>query len=244
MFNRPSTTSLLSRTFHLFGAGFVPFVSLALLVQSPIPILTFLTADLEVNIGNPGDLERGLVFLGGVMVTLVLTMVATAALVYGVFQTLRGEQVSLGRCVHIAASRLPAVAGLSILSSLAMVVGFMLCIIPGIIVTCGFMAAVPALMVERGGVIESMERSWALTDGYKGQIFLVSLAIGVIQWVVNVAVGLLMFQAGTPFATAAGHLIGSGFGTALSAVAAAVVYHDLRGFREGLDEDELVAVFA
>lgn len=239
MFDRPTTESLLRRIFNIFGAGFMPFVSLALIVQSPILIFSLLGPAKAATTTQAFILASA----GASLITSCLTMVASAALVYGVFQGLRGESMSLEKCFHIALSHWLPILGLSILTGLAIGLSTLLLIIPGIIVACGLYVAAPVLMVEKRGVADCMDRSWDLTHGYKFNIFFVALCLLVIQGAIGFALGLAVVKVPIPFVATVIDFLVTGFGTALSAVASAVVYHDLRGFREGLGEDELAAVF-
>ena len=241
MFEAPTTNSLLRRTFSIFGAAFGPFVVLALIVQSPILLLTLLIAFNPPDEASPVALVMtGAVFL----VTTCLTMVASAALVYGVFQGLRGERMSLEKCFQLAMSRALPIVALSLLTGLAIGGGTLLCVIPGIIVSCGLFVSAPALMVERKGALESMNRSWELTKGYRVPIFFVAVCLGIIQIVLSLGASLLVYVAPFTGFDAVGQFLVTAFSTALNAVATAVTYHDVRGFREGLGEDELVEMFA
>ncbi len=62
--------------------------------------------------------------------------------------------------------------GAHILTAIAIALGFLALIVPGIILALG-LAFVPYLVVERGlGPIDAIKESWRITKGHKWQLFL------------------------------------------------------------------------
>jgi hypothetical protein len=84
--------------------------------------------------------------------------------------------------------------GAHILSVIAIVLGFIALVVPGIILSVG-LAFVPYVVVDRGlGPIEALKESWRITKGHKWQLFLLFLALvginllGVLALVVGIFV--------------------------------------------------------
>lgn len=190
-------------------------------------------------------------------VSLTLRQLAVATVIPVVFAHLRGErgspEAAPGAALRRAVARILPLLGLAILVALAVGVGAMLCLVPGIIVATATFVATPALMVEKVGVTDAWRRSFDLTAGYRWEVFgvlFVLWAVGFVIGGIGVAFmpGLLEDPEGfMPRYTAINTLIGTVGGlvnTLLTAVGATVVYHDLRLAKEGLDEDELLEVFA
>jgi uncharacterized membrane protein len=84
--------------------------------------------------------------------------------------------------------------GAHILTVIAIALGFIALIVPGVILAMGLMF-VPYLVIDRGlGPIEAMKESWRVTKGHKWQLFLLFLAlIGInLLGVAALVVGLLV----------------------------------------------------
>ena len=232
----PNAGSILSRTFSLFVAGFLPFNTIAFLLHSPI-----IAFDLVLLLIEDGSYEWALIGTWGS--GLLLTPIATAALVYGVFRSMRGQLVTTSECIRVGVSRWLPVVLLSLLMAIASFIGYLLCVVPGVILACGLFVAVPALMVEELQPIDAMQRSWSLTEGYKLALFGVVLVLGAI----GLGVGMVqMFNLSWMGETVLAQLVQHLFAvpmTTLQAIAAGIAYYQIRLFREGLDEEELAAVF-
>ncbi|MCK5197853.1 MAG: hypothetical protein KAR21_05860 [Spirochaetales bacterium] len=66
--------------------------------------------------------------------------------------------------------------------------GFVLLLVPGILFITGMAVADIVFVVEKKGIKKSLKRSWALTKGYKGTIFLSSLLFYILM--IGISFGL------------------------------------------------------
>jgi hypothetical protein len=122
-------------------------------------------------------------------------------------------------------------------------------IIPGIMLAVRWSVALPACVVENKGPFESMRRSADLTIGHRWKIFgiFVLLLVGVIVAAIIVAaiVGVIV---------AVGGIVGIVLAAVIGFVAMAIytaylntvlvmIYHDLRAVKEGVDTEQIAAVF-
>lgn len=116
----------------------------------------------------------------------VLTVVAS----YLLLQSVLGNS---GR-LRDRSTRIWAYVGMSILAFLGMAVGFMLLIVPGIIIAVRWAASSGFLIGARKGIIESLGASWEATRGYSWPIFFAALIliIGLVI-VAGVLVGSVTF---------------------------------------------------
>jgi len=223
---------VLRRTFPIWFRNIIPFTILSAVVYSPLLLYHALAGEKQ------GLGQRALVSIASNAFPLILT----GAIVYGVFEQVRGQQAGFFKCLRVGLTRLIPVLGVAIVVAVLVGIGTLLFFIPGIILQLMFWVAVPVAVVERLGVGASMKRSMQLTAGERGTIFVINLVLGVLFIVVTLLVamalasgdaraGILILLATVPFG-------------ALTSVANAVGYHDLRVAKEGVGIEDLVAVFA
>ena len=130
-------------------------------------------------------------------------------------------------------------------------IGTILLVIPGVIAYLMLWVAIPVAVIERPGAAASLRRSAQLTKGHRWQILGIVVLIQILQIVVSIViialVDLLLLAPGNdPSASAplaAVDWVLQAFFTALAAVISAVGYHDLRVSKEGLDTQQIAAVF-
>jgi len=246
-----SVGRVLGRTFTIWGSNIVTLTILSAIIYSPVLLHAALAFP------RPGEDATRFVQVQNVG-QFVLSLMATAAVIHGVFQQLRGQPIKIGACLRVCLGRFFPVLGVALLIVLIIVV----CALPivfafsatglaflavaaamvvFILLYCMFWVAVPAAVVEKPGVGASLTRSQALTKGNRFAIFLVLLVIGLILFAVNMLVLRAMGDATVAYWVGLFVLVVVG---AINGVAAAVGYHDLRVAKEGVGIEELVAVFA
>ena len=252
---------VISRSISIFSKNFIPFSALTFLIMSPGFIFNLVKTRNTLNaIGGTGTTASPAFQTGaGDLILMALNTfllgILVAALVFGTIQELNGQRAGLKECVRNGFSRMFPVLGVVIVYYLALSFGMVLLIIPGIMVACIYIAAVPVAVVEKPGVFASLGRSGALTKDYRWRIFGLLLI-----WVVasSVISTVTMFSFGFDALTGIGsggfdftafmiiltlNFVVSSFFGALLAIMTAVVYHDLRVAKEGIDTEQIAAVF-
>ncbi|NGY60706.1 hypothetical protein G7043_17390 [Lentzea sp. NEAU-D13] len=195
-------------------------------------------------------------FIGGTLISVVLVVIGTVFL-SGFITVIVGHAV-LGKPVTFAQAweefkpRLLPLLGATLLSTLVIMVGLLLCIVPGIWLWILFALVTPALVLERCGVGAAFGRSKALVNGAWWRTFGVLLLTAVIGWVISWIISLpfgLMGAASTGFsddpgaALSAGSLVLSTIGGIIAstitlpftAAVTVLVYVDRRMRSEGMD---------
>ncbi len=231
-----SAGAVIGRSFSSWFGNVVPFSIVTLLVNVPVFAIEALAPPGESSWAEPAAR----------VVSGLANLVVTAALTYGVLQSLRGEAVPLGRLLGSGFSKMGSVLLVSIGFGFIVFLGFVLLVVPGVIALCALYVAVPAVVVEDIGPGEALGRSRALTKGSRWSILAVAVVVGVVTFVVAAAAGALVALG----ASALPHPVPALLSTAilalltpLGACAAAVAYHDLRVAKEGVDTAALVKVF-
>ncbi|WP_242339556.1 MULTISPECIES: hypothetical protein [Anaeromyxobacter] len=248
--------NLLSRSFSIWWSNLGKFFVLALVVYVPMMVVAVALGVGNLFFRTPGAQVDPAAISGAMgafavvwLVAMALLLVQMAALTYGAIQSLAGQPVQLGDLLRAGLRRAPVVLGVGVICYLASVLGFVLLIVPGLIVLTAVSVSVPVAVVERNGIFGSVRRSFQLTKGRRLAIFAAFLVFFAVFMGVSAFVNLV-FPAlaalggqitgivGMVISTVVSLAIGS-----LGAIAPAVAYHDLRAEKEGVDTASLVKVF-
>jgi uncharacterized membrane protein len=242
---------VLSRSFEVLSRHFISFPLLAAL---PL-LLAFVgvaAATAAILLGSAqGQAPQAFgpvvaVVVAGVVIGLFFIafwVVAQAMILFGAFQEMRGRQVRIGEAARKALARLPSMIGLGICFTLAVFLGLILLVFPAFIFISMFYVALPACIVEKLGPFDSLSRSAALTKGHRWKVFGLYLLMAITSWIVNFVISMLLGLSGNQAIAGVGSLIWLSFLGAYQAVTFAVLYHDLRVAREGVDIEQMTAVF-
>ena len=254
-----SLGEILDRTFSLYRKHFLLFAGI-----TAIPQLLVLALRLAGTLITPAtrtgpSLElqsrtaNGLLAFGivGVLVALIVYWVvyvfAQGGTVYAVSELYLGRSTSIGAALGRVRGQLLILLAVTGFNFLALMVGFIFLVIPGIYLGCRLLICVPAALLEDLGPIASLERSFKLTKDYAGRSFVIYLLYTALVYAAaflftfpfGIAIGLM---AKNPEAVrwllalshvgefVAGVLVGP-----VLTIATAVFYYDLRVRKEAFD---------
>jgi uncharacterized membrane protein len=145
--------------------------------------------------------------------------------------------------LRIGFGRILPVLGTAILVGLLTMLGGIALVIPAFIVMTMLFVAIPACVVERLGPGKSIGRSAALTKGYRWRVFGLWISFMIVLGIVqSVSVGIGA-SIGGAFVAQLVLLLWNAVYIAFSATLAVVTYRDLRVAKEGVDTDQIAAVF-
>ena len=119
-----------------------------------------------------------------------------------------------------------------ILAGIAIAIGLVLLIIPGLILITIWAVVVPVVVIERTGVFESFGRSRELIKGHGWQVFGILVLLFIAAFVVQILIAAILggiFD--SVFGFAIGVLLTSLLMMPLTALAASVIYFELKAIR-------------
>jgi hypothetical protein len=177
------------------------------------------------------------------LLQLLFTPITQAIVVYATFQDLCGRPFAITESFRRGLSRFFPIIGLSICWVIVITLGFVMLIVPGVLFLLMFLVALPACVVERLGPIESMTRSAELTKGHRWKVLGLLLLLALIVIGCSAILGaILLLWPGTAVSTIGIFVLQVLFG-AYESIIVAVLYSDLRMARDGIDLEQIAAVF-
>jgi hypothetical protein len=195
----------ISETFSLFTANFWLITRIVVVTFAPLEIFRALNpAGLEDN----WELTIWSFFLGGLCNVLVVP-----ALIYTLMKIiLTGKDPGVHESYRWGLTKLGKLSICAIIIAVLQAVGFMLLIIPGIIVYLTFLLVYPIAVLEKGSVTEAFARCLELTRGHRRQIFGAQLILGVflliLSWLGSLFTDATIFWPITAAVAIAGDMLG------------------------------------
>jgi hypothetical protein len=164
-----------------------------------------------------------------VVVALLAVAVVAGALIRAALAAAAGEDLGVGRSYRYAIGRAWPLLQVLLLTWLAVTIGVVLFVFPGVIVGVLLAVAVPALVAEGGRGLDALARSWTLVGGRWWRTFGTIL----LAWLLAaVAVGLMEVAVGRVgdgwLAQTVAQAIALALAMPLVALAGALLYLDLR----------------
>ncbi|MEF2073546.1 hypothetical protein [Consotaella aegiceratis] len=250
--------SRLSETFSIFGSRFGVFAAISIVMGIVAQLVTYgLAQVLGTGTVDAQQLEGGIeaeaALLSSInwmtvivllLVPLLIYAVMTGMLVLAAYDAKTGRPAHIGIYVGEGLRRVVPLVVVSLLSYLAIGIGFGLLVVPGIWLIGVLSVVVPSIMVDRSG-FGAFRRSSALTKGYRWPIVGLVFVIYVMIWAISAALGLVLVYV-PPMPVVASIIQGAigGLTTAFGSIAIAVTYARLREIKEGIGFTDLAAVFA
>lgn len=239
---------VLQKTFEAIRQNWVVFLAASFLLIG-IPSLISGYGQTNNTLATPFA-GYTFIFIGGGL-TLVGSYVLQGMVVFAAVNGFNGKSVDLGSALSTGLRFFFPLLGLAILMGLALFLGYLLLIVPGLILTVMWVVASPALVVENRGILDSFQRSRDLTRGNRWMIFALLVVYVVLSWMIGWIVMAVGAAAGGSFATASAF-----WGVAMvltpvvniltgvvSSAGVAAVYYELRRSKEGVSPEQLASVF-
>lgn len=232
---------VVQRGFDALGRHLPAYLLLGILFSGlPSFIVQVAAVDYEIDIGS-----TWLVFMFGSLISWVGGSLLQGAVVRSTLRDLGGMTPQIGQSLLVAARAIIPLVVISILVALLCGIGFLLLIVPGIMVYVAFSVAVPVLIEEDAGVFGSLQRSRELTRGSRWRIFLLCLIFFILYLLISsLASAVAAALSDGIYLTA---FIQAAFATISAVIIAGLLtslYLELRTVREGATISDLAEVFA
>lgn len=238
---------VVNRAFGAIGRNAPLFFGMAVILTI-VPTLL-----LRIVGGTPGTAGVpifGAIFFVSALLGLVCNVLLQAGVTKATIIDLQGGQPKFAEILRSAVGLILPLVGLTILYMLGLMVGWLLLLVPGIIVAVMWSVSVPVLVAERPGIIASFGRSRALTKGSRWSIFGLMLVAFIVLYAPLLILPLLsggldaetvQAASGSP-ASIITTILGGIAGMLLAAIIAAI-YVELRFVKDGVAVGQLAAVF-
>lgn len=185
----------LSQVFTHFSAHWQKYMVPALAFAGVIIVLTVVVGGMMlagVILGEAVNEELvtfalfgGATLVGGGVALLTLPLFVVGFL-RGILAVNRGEEFQLS-IITGAVRELPTILGIMLLTGLAVWIGMMLCVIPGLVLGIGLQFALTIYADRKLGVVECLQESWELAKSNLLMLFVyffvAGLIVGVIQYI-------------------------------------------------------------
>ena len=241
---------------RVFSRGFLSFrqaMAPALLIT-----LLFIVGPQAVVLGLFGgmrsmpDFERlmsaGLIVgavVGGILIW-IFSIAAQTGLVFLAMSAQQRKTMSFGESMLVGLRTFLPVLGMSILVALGTALGFILLIVPGVMLMVLWSVAVPARLHDGPGVFAALEESSSLTKGVRWQVFAILLLTGIALWVVQLLGSIpaaWMPDEYARYVAAVVQPLSVGITTLVSSFGGASLFHELKWGGRDANEEATAEMF-
>jgi hypothetical protein len=165
--------------------------------------------------------------------SLVATTLFTGMVVELVADVRDGRRdASVGQLLRAVTPVLGNLVLVAIAAGIGILIGFILIVVPGLYLATMWAVAAPVVVLERPGGLRALGRSRELVRGNGWNVFAVILLLVILVGLLSGAVGFAAESAGTGVGLIVRVVVGI-LTAPISALAAAVLYFDLGGSRDG-----------
>ena len=204
-----SIGGVLDNGIKLFKASFSKVFALAFVgtLASNLPSV-YLTRQLQGAMADPAQNPEAIAAVFGpgfVLLTLVAVLfylVVFAAMIARIDAVARNAECSIGDALGIGLRRFLAIIGVGLLYSLAVGIGMVLLVIPGIILAVSLYCGMYLVIIDRTGPVESLIQSHKLVWGdwwRTATILTIALIIAMVVFIlVGVVAGVAAIGGGDP----------------------------------------------
>ena len=211
--------AVLSRVFRVYGEQFSTLIQVSVLVFGVTGILNVVLVAASSTLS-----------LLSTLITLVGTFIFTGAIVELVADIQdRRQDASIGELFSPVFPVLGQLLLVGIVAGICTAIGFVLLVIPGLILLTIWAVAAPVVVLERPGGLGALGRSRELVRGNGWRVFAVIFVLFLLVGIISILIALTFAFAGVVSAVVSA--IVTIFTAPIQALGAAILYFELRGVR-------------
>ena len=257
MFSLPTEPGAIGHTldagfklyFVVFKRVLVMSILAALSVSLPMHVMVLLMPMFVAEGGGPGEGLIAALVIGFTACMVVYMWIYLAAL-YRIGGIGQGEDRTFGECMRVGGRKIFPVMIAAILYSLAMMGGFILLVVPGLILWVSLAFFGVCMVLDNDGIIESLRHSHRLVWGNWWRTAIIGTVVLIVYYVIYLAVEVPFAVAdqmiyaselgalpglGQTILSLIGDLIATVITFPLIIAVMIAVYHDLKLRKEGQD---------
>jgi hypothetical protein len=239
-------------TFGAIGANGLPLLLISLLfVGLPQAAMAWAQSYFYAQAGASAFMGMAaVVWVVGLIVSMICNVLMQGVVTHTVVADLQGRKPTLGESLGVALRSFWVLLGIGIVSGLAMMLGMILLIVPGVLIFLIWMVAGPVAIAERAGVGRALDRSRTLTRDHRWWLLLLAVIYFAVSWVLGILAGMLGVAVSgfNPASTLnfvtliVGPAI-QALSTLIWAAMVAATYVELRSVKEGGGKENIAAIF-
>ena len=227
-----SVGSAISRSLSIWSKNIVFFVGVSLLAYVPLLLLAPST---------PTSLTGWALWLVGLVASSILAYIVQGLVTYSVLEQLRGRSPSASESIARGWARAGPLFAQAFITGLLLFGAALALVIPAIILAVRWSVLAPVVVAEGAG--DPRARSAELTAGHRWAIFGLMFLFLIGGMVLGALSGAIFGRSGTILSALLGQTIPSALALSVTAVVYSVMYYQLRSEKEGIDIEQLTAVF-
>ena len=172
-------------TFRLFKNNLWLITKIVFVIVAPFEVFKALSV-------NQGRIDWQL-SLGLIALQLMSNVLVVPALFYALLKVIQtGSAPGVNEAYRWGLSKIPKLALAAFVAYILTLFGFVLLIIPGIILSIAFFLVYPVAIFEKGSAVDALRRSSKLTRGRRWNIFGATFIIGILVGVISLAIGAVV----------------------------------------------------
>jgi len=195
---RPLTLGeLLDRAFQLYRSRFGVFAGIAAVAYLPAFVIQTLTLWAPKAISPSVGVGAAVGFILLLLLRYVAIAAAAAATIIVVSAAYLEQPITVREAYARVSGMVVRIFFTMVGMGIGIMIGFVLLIVPGIILSLMWALAIPVAVLEDTGLGESLSRSRQLTAGHRGRVFGIFLLYFVLLYALTMALGvpLIVFVA-------------------------------------------------